>query len=191
MNKRTLIACAIGSLAVGLVVVYLVLTAPKRRIDRFLKEIAKVEIGATSLQNWREELRAAHLQGSSFSCDGRDCAISEKVQVKALHRLRLAPLSGIAASVTFKDGVASEVNVWFEIDDHNIAGAMEPGTGATVRLSTETESCPQHYCTYVRERWGYPWAVVVMDSAASQDERARAFAINTGCLTRIGGCKKP
>jgi hypothetical protein len=190
MRKRTLILSLSALLVVGLIVGYIALTAPKRRIDRFLTEVANVEIGATKLQDWREQLRAAGLQGASFSCEGENCTISEQAQIKALSTLRLAPLSGVAASVNFKEGIASEIYVWLEIDDHDIAGAMEPGTGATIRLSMQSQSCPQHYCTYVRERWGHPWGVVVMDSAASRKERTRAFAINTDCLTRIGGCKK-
>jgi len=168
-----------------------VLTAPKKRMDGFLKEVAKVEIGVTTLQDWREQLRTADIHDGSRSCNGASCTISEKAQIGILSRLRLAPLSGIAVSVSFRNGLASEINVWFEIDDHNIGGAMEPGTGATIRLSSESTSCPQHFCTYLRERWGYPWAVIVMDSGASDNERAKAFAIDMGCLTTIGGCKKP
>ncbi len=190
MKKRTLTACITAFLIVGLAVGYVGLTAPQRRIGRFLEETAKVEIGMTRLNDWREQLQAAHVKDSSVSCDENACRVSEEAQVRMLHRLRLAPLSGISASVTFKDGVASEVDAYLEVEDRDVAGAMEPGTGATIHESTQSRSCPQHYCSYVKERWGHPWGVVEMDSGASGEDRAKAFAINTGCLTRIGGCRK-
>ncbi|MGA8430096.1 MAG: hypothetical protein WB729_09765 [Candidatus Sulfotelmatobacter sp.] len=108
-----------------------------------------------------------------------------------LHKLQLAPLSGIVATVKFKNGIASEIYVYLEIDDRDAAGTMQPGTGATIHLSAQSQSCAQHFCTYLTQRWGYPWAVVEMDSDASKEAQAKALAIKTGCLIKIGGCKKP
>lgn len=186
-----LVGWMLAIVLVALLATYFVLTAPVRRARRLLGEIAKVEIGTTTVEQFRRQLQAARLQTSSIACQGSDCTLSERAEVRTTSRLRLAPLTGIVTSVSFKDGIASEVYVWLEILDHNTARGMVPGTGVTVHESLESRSCPDHFCTYVSERDGYPWAVVEMDAAAPKEQRGRAFAINVGCMTKIGGCKRP
>ena len=79
-----------------------------------------------------------------------------------------------------------------KIDDAPDAnGAMYPGTGATVHQATDTRSCNQHYSTYARQNGQHYWAVVTMDSCVLPEDRAKALAINSGCLAKIGGCKSP
>jgi hypothetical protein len=107
-----------------------------------------------------------------------------------LHKFHLAPLSGIVASVNFKNGVATEAQILLEIDDRDAGGQNQPGTGATIHWVLHSMSCPQHLCTYLKEKWGYSWAVVELDSDVTKTEVERVFAINTNCLIRIGGCTK-
>jgi hypothetical protein len=66
MRKRTLILSLSALLVVGLIVGHIALTAPKRRIDRFLTEVANVEIGATKLQDWREQVASRGSSGCIF-----------------------------------------------------------------------------------------------------------------------------
>jgi hypothetical protein len=173
----------------GSIVSYFVVTAPQRRMQRFLSQLAKVDIGTTTIADWRRQMQAAHLRGVGSACDGGNCTISQQVQVSAVSRLRLAPPSGITASVTFKGGIASEIYVWLQVDNRRTGTSTPSGTGATIHETQESRSCPQHFCNYVTERSGYPWAVVEMDSAASMQDRAKAFALNIGCLTKLRGCR--
>jgi hypothetical protein len=173
----------------GVIASYFLVTAPQRRMQRVLKELSTVEVGSTTIQSWRSRMRAAKLDPSSLTCQGGTCRFSQKVQVRALSRLRLAPASIISTYLTFNDGIASEIYVWFEIDDQRAGKTMQPGTGATVHETQQSRSCPQHYCTYVTDRGGYRWAVIEIDSAASPDDRAKAFGIDIGCLTKFGGCR--
>lgn len=173
----------------GLIVSYFFVTAPQRRMRRFLKELANVEVGKSNIADWRRQVKAANLPRESLLCDGGNCTISQKAQVRSISRLRLAPPSSMTASVSFQNGIASEIYVWLEIDNQKTAGATQPGAGATIHETLESRSCPLHYCTYITDRSGHPWAVVEMDSAASAEERAKAFTLNIGCLTKFGGCK--
>lgn len=172
----------------GVIASYFVVTAPQRRMRRVLKELAAVEAGSTTIQSWRSRMRAAKFDTNSLSCQAGTCTFSQKVEVRALSRLRLAPASVISTNLTFNDGIASEIYVWLEIDDQKTGKIMQPGTGVTVHETQQSRSCAQHFCAYVTARAGYPWAVIEMDSAASPDERTKAFAIDIGCLTKLGGC---
>jgi len=180
----------LASVLIAVLVTYLFLTAPVRRADKLLKQVATIQAGTTTLQQFQSQLRAAHLQPRSFSCQESDCTISERSEVRIIARFRLAPPTAILTSVSFKNGVASEIYVWLEIHDRQAVIPTTPGTGATIHESALSRSCPEHFCTYVTERSGYPWAVVEIDAVARPEDRARAFAVNVGCLTKLGGCKR-
>ena len=175
---------------IGVIAYQWAVVAPKRRMDRFLAELSRIEMGSTKFEDWRQRLNDAHIRSASISCNAGDCTIMENAKFQLLHKVRLAPLSGMQATVTFKGGIASEAQVLLEVDDRETAGVMQPGTGVTIAWSLESKRCPQHYCSYVKDRWGYDWGVVEMDSGVSSEQRTKAFAIDTDCLTKIGGCKR-
>lgn len=74
-------------------------------------------------------------------------------------------------------------------DSPDTAGVMRPGTGATVHQGVVGDTCNQHYSSYTKESDQHYWKVVTMDSCVLRAERAKALAINSGCLSRIGGCR--
>ncbi|HLV88632.1 MAG TPA: hypothetical protein VKV39_16730 [Candidatus Sulfotelmatobacter sp.] len=190
VSAGVLAGWVVALVLVAVLVAYLVFTAPVRQAGRLVKEVSKIEIGATTVDQFRRQLQEAKLTTISITCQASDCTAAGRAEVPSVSRLHLAPPTGIVVSANFKDGIASEVYVWVEIKDHTTAGVIGPGTGATVHESLQSRSCPEHFCTYVRERSGYPWAVVEMDASAPKEIRDRAFAINVGCLTKMGGCKK-
>ena len=98
------------------------------------------------------------------------------------------------ASVGFEDGVASRIEVFLTVGKADGKGDWREDTGVVVRQSTTKirRPCNQHDRLNVQKRYGVDdrhWATIGMDSCVLPDERARAIAINSGCLTRIGGCK--
>jgi len=181
---------ALSAVLITVLAAYIFLTAPVRRADRLLKQVAEIQVGTTTLDQFQKQLRDAHLRTTSVSCQAGECTISERSEVRSVSRFRLAPPAAILTSVSFKDGVSSEIYVWMEVEDDINAGTRGPGTGATIHESALSRSCPEHFCTYVKNRSGYPWAVVEMDAVAAKEDRARAFALNVGCLTKLGGCKR-
>jgi hypothetical protein len=72
-------------------------------------------------------------------------------------------------------------------------GKWHDDKNVVVRQTTDVQSgCDSHYHFEVRKRGGNDepyWATVAMDSCVSFQERAKTLAINSSCLTRIGGCK--
>jgi hypothetical protein len=126
-KRATLIVGAI--IVVVTVVVYLILSWPQRELEKFLNQVATVEVGKTRLDDWSKQLEQARIWNWNTSCDHQQtCSIEWQGENKILHRLRLAPRSGALAEVTFNHGVASEINVWVEIDDApDVTGVMYPG----------------------------------------------------------------
>jgi hypothetical protein len=187
--KNAILITAATILAVT-IALYLVVTSPQRELDRFLNQVAHVEVGKTKLEEWRKQLEQMHLSNWSVSCEQQTCGVGWRGDNTTLYRLRLAPKSTVAAEVGFKDGIASEINVWAEIDGSpDAAGVMQPGTGATVHQAATRGTCSQHYSTYTKQSGRHYWRVVTMDLCVLPEDRMKALAINSGCLTRLGGCK--
>jgi len=106
----------------------------------------------------------------------------------------VSPPTILDASVGFKNGVAEEIYIAFVVEDRNSQGEWYEARVVAVRLSSEQpEACHPDYILRVHEPnqvGGRNWATVNMDSCVSPKARANALAINTSCLTRIGGCKE-
>jgi hypothetical protein len=189
---KTAILTAAVILLVAAVALYVNATSPQKELNRFLNQVATLEVGKTELPDWRTRLERAHLSNWSMACDQQTCNVRWRGENKLLHKLRLAPRSVVECDVQFKNGIASGMDIWVEIDDTaDASGAMYPGTGVTVHQATDSRSCNQHYSTYTKQKGQRYWGVATMDSCVLPEDRARALAITTGCLARIGGCKSP
>ncbi len=190
---RRAILVAVSGLILGLLAtLYLVAELPRRSLDRFLAEVIRINVGSTGFVEWRSHLEQARVSNWSTSCDQQTCGVGWRGENKLLQRLRLAPRSGIAVQVDFKKNIASDIHIWVEVDDDRDAdGVIHPGTGATVYQGSGPETCKPHYSAYRKPTGRFSWGVVTMDSCVLRGDRAKAFAINTSCLTRIGGCKTP
>jgi len=189
---KTAILTAATIIVVVAAVLYFAVRSPQKELNRFLNQVATVEVGKTELADWRTQLERAHLSNWSMACDQQTCNVGWRGENKLLHELRLAPRSVVECDVQFKNGIASGMDIWVEIDDTaDASGATYPGTGAMVHQPPDSRSCTQHYSTYVKQRGQRYWGVVTMDSCALPEDRAKALAINSGCLAEIGGCKSP
>ena len=151
-----------------------------------------MQTGQTTLEDWRRQLQRAHVQHLVFSCDQQNCGFSLQEENSLLRKPRRAPRSIAVASVAFKDGIASETYTAMVIQGRNGKGEGYDDKGVVVRQSSDRPtSCNLHYHLSVKQRYGVGerfWATIVMDSCVSPKDRAKAFAINTACLSKIGGC---
>ncbi|MGB9106643.1 MAG: hypothetical protein WCC59_17960 [Terriglobales bacterium] len=187
--KKVILMTPVAIVALA-AVMYLVITSPRSSLRHFLREIGTVQIGKTTLEDWRKQVAPAHLSNVTFTCIQRACSVSWDGNNRLLHRLRLAPLSSVKASIEFQDGIASDIYIWTEIDDARDArGVMYLGTGATVHQTGNPQACNKHYFPDLKLHGNREWGTVTMDSCVSSEDRAKALAINTSCLTTIGGCK--
>jgi len=173
---------------------FVTVTAPRRDLDRFMREVGTVEFGKTKLEDWRRKVAEAQLAGLNFACDRQNCGVGLQRENKLLHKFRVAPPTIVDASVGFKNGVADEIYIALVVGGRNDQGEWYDDKGVVVRLSSDQpKACHPDYVLRVKNRnqvGDRYWATVSMDSCVSREARAKAVAINTACLTRIGGCKE-
>ena len=190
MIKEILVAC-VSACVVALLAVWLV-NQPRRNFDRFLKEVATVEMGKTKLDEWRRQLDEEHISNVALKCAQQTCGIGWSGENRLLRKLRLAPRTVVSVSVGFKDGIADEIYILLSILKRNDQGDWLDDRGVVVRQHTDVPlTCDPQYRLDVRQHSGVGdryWATVAMDACVSPADRTKAIAINTSCLTKIGGC---
>ena len=186
------ILTAAGLAAVIMGAFYWWASAPRRNLDRFLAQILTVNLGSTSLAQWRSQVDQAHINGLNIDCEQENCGISWRGSNDLIHDLRLGPKTAADVSVGFRNGIASAIYLVFVVGKQTQTQGWIDGKDVVVRESSDAASCHQDYLLSVKRRYEVGdqfWATVAMDPCISPDNRSKAFAINTGCLTRIGGCK--
>jgi hypothetical protein len=192
VRKRVTLLAA-GAALVGIAALYLAVTSPERDLNRFLDKLATIEVGKTRLDIWLETVEQMRSPHVIVRCDQRSCGIGWRGGNSILKALRLAPQTIVDASVGFDDGIASEIYIVMEVAEHNEIKDWHQDRIVVVRLSDENPSaCHDHYKAELTRRYGAGEdnrATVAMDRCVSRGEFTSAVAINTGCLTRIGGCK--
>ncbi len=178
------------ALTVGAVVVcYLAITYPRRERDHVLEQVRKVEIGKTKLADWRTGLEHSPAGAGRLVCDGQICGVAWEIENRLLRKLHLAPRTTARVEVDFTGGTADDFYIWIEVDNLSDAnGRRFPGAGATVHQSNDPRICNPNYRSYLKENSGKRWAVATMGPCVSRDNRAKAMAINTGCLSKVRGC---
>ncbi len=187
LRIRILFGSAIACAAVAAVILHQVIISPRRNLDRFLREVASVEVGKTKIEDWRKQLERAHLSDldERFSERAGSVGCTEKNTI--LQRLRLAPPTVAWCFVSFERGVAIQISAavleeipdpyWHVVNERHVFVVIE-GDGS--------EPCTPHYrAGHITDSRGS----VFMSPCVLPEDRARAFAINTSCLSRIGGCK--
>jgi hypothetical protein len=184
--------CASIALLAATILAHVSVTAPRRNLGRFLSEVATVQMGKTKMEDWRQRLGQARLSNLTFGCEQQNCSVGLREENKLLHMLRLAPPTIAEASVAFKNGMASGIYVIVAIETRDKNGEWHDDKGVVVRLDASPPgACHPHYNRLSKYRSGIGdeyWVTVGMDSYVSPDDRAKALAINSFCLTRISGC---
>ena len=193
MKKTNLIASVSASAAIAFGILYLAVTSPRRTLDRLLSEVATVEVGQTKLAEWRTQVERDQHSNVAVKCDQYTCAVGCSRENSLLRRLRLAPRTTLGVNVGFRNGIASEIYIILVIGKRDDKGEWRDDRGVVVRQSEDVPgACNPHFTLDLNpRRVTVPgsWATVAMDSCVSRQDRARAIAINSSCLTRIGGCK--
>ena len=136
LKKRTLTALGATLAAIVMVIMYATVTSPRRNLDRFLKQVATVEVGKTRFSDLRGQAERAHISNVRVKCDQQVCFIAWRGENTILQKLRLAPLTYVQASVGFKDGVADEIYIIMEMP----TGPSTPSKIAVVRQSVRSPS---------------------------------------------------
>lgn len=192
MTKQKSIATALGIAIILVGTFYWRASAPQRDLDRFLAQLGVVKVGTTPLAEWQKQVEKAHISGVNVTCQRDTCGISWRGSNDLFHDLRLGPKTAADVSVGFKNGIASEIYVALVVGKQTEAQGWIDDKGVVVRESSDAASCHRDYQLSVKRRQEIGdefWATVAMDPCISPDNRSKALAVNTGCLTRITGCK--
>ena len=163
--------------------VYFVAFAPSRQLTRFLREISRVEIGKTSWDDWHAEVVRAKISNVDFQCNQQTCSAALRLKNGIL-----APASAALAEVAFENGTASQIYVVFATQSAEAAGIPRDDKGVVIRASSGVQNCKPVYDVKQRNQGERFWVTISMNSCTEQEDRTRALAINTRCLTKIGGC---
>ena len=135
-----------------------------------------------------------------------ECRYDFTVTNALLHRLRLAPLSGMTGNIITNDKVVTGIGFHSDISVGNLANCNIGSTNcdfgyvAHIDVGQRMERmrlnahryCDQPICMKRINITppGYPNGVMIDVSASAPiSERNRVFALNTSCFTKIGGCK--
>jgi hypothetical protein len=188
---KTRILVPLVALAVGAVVLsYLAITYPRRNLDHVLEQVRKAEVGKSKLADWRTGLEHSPAGAGNLVCEGQICGVGWRIENKFLQKLHLAPRTTATVSLEFKGGIADDFYIWIEVDNlSDVNGQRFPGAGATVHQSNDPRTCSPNYRSYLKENSGKRWAVAAMGPCVSPDNRAKAMAIDSGCLSKVGGCE--
>jgi hypothetical protein len=76
---------------VAAMLAFITVTAPRRDLHRFMKDLGTVEVGKTKLEDWRHKVGEAQLAGLIFVCDQQTCGVGLQRENKLLHKFRMAP----------------------------------------------------------------------------------------------------
>jgi hypothetical protein len=68
-RMKTAILTVAVILLVAALALYVDATSPQKELNRFLNQVATVEVGKTELADWRTRLERAHLSNWSMACD--------------------------------------------------------------------------------------------------------------------------
>lgn len=100
-----------------------------------------------------------------------------------LARLRLAPWTRLGVLVGLKDGTLDYVSL-----EYYVACRADMSSGIRIEeLPALSERAP--YQVTVIPLGGKPPTIKIeLTPAAGSDQRSKAFGLNIGCLTRLGGC---
>lgn len=164
---------------------YFVASAPSRQLTRFLREISRVEIGKTSWDDWCAEVVRAKISNVDFQCNQQECSAAQRLKNGIL-----APPSAVLAEVAFQNGVASQIYVAFATQSRKNERIPRDDKGVVIRAPSGAQSCkPVYYARQRNQSGEHFWVDISMNSRTEQDDWTRALAINTRCLTKIGGCR--
>lgn len=152
--------------------------------NAFLSDVRKLHLG----QSTYDDVLRIHAKYKSRAlvdgdgCNTNSCTIDFSDDNKWLYYFGLVPGARFSASLAVKQGVLVKIGLSLNSDPHYDASTDEtladPDTspyevGGKKLLSGRAYS--------------YVWARIT--SAATPDEREKAYAFNMACLTKLGGCK--
>jgi hypothetical protein len=150
--------------------------------NRFLSDVRKLRVGQST---YDDVLRIQTNYKSRSSVEGKECdqnlcILDFSFDNRWLYHSGLVPGSRFTGSLTVRKGILDRVKLSLLSNPRNDA------------VTEEVPAAPNLSAYEVGGRksgkaYSYVWAQIT--SAASADDRQKAYAFNLACLTKWGGCK--
>jgi hypothetical protein len=183
--KRVVWLIILVVLVIAVASVLIVASRQQRLARAFMAELQTVQVGSGDVKVMRE-LRDKCGPGCSQSgghCDEDSCELIFGFDNSPFWQLRAAPMTHLGGSVALHKNVIDYEAVVYRV---SCGGQLWSGANITQFPASQTETPFQLSVGPAGGR--PPFLTVRMTSAASAEERTRAFDLNLLCLSRIGGC---
>jgi len=151
--------------------------------DAFLSDVRGLRVG----QSTYDDVLRIQTKYKSYSsvegnrCDRDLCDVDFLSGNKWLYELGLVPGAMFTGGVRVRGGVLTRISVGFL--------SAPPYGAATEEIPADPSVSPYEVHGRVYSSETYAFISVRITSAASEDERQKAYAYNLACLTKLGGCK--
>jgi hypothetical protein len=152
--------------------------------DEFLSDVRKLRVGQSTYEDVLR-IQANYKSRSSVqgnACDRNLCILDFCFENNWLYHFGLVPGSRFIGSLMVRRGILVKVSLSLLSDPRY--DAMTEETPADPNVSVYDVG-GRKFST--GQAYSYVWAHIT--SAASEDERQKAYAFNLSCLTKWGGCK--
>jgi hypothetical protein len=156
----------------------------RERGEAFLSNVRRLRVGQSTYDDV-VAIETRYKSQSSFygdRCDRDLCDVDSLFGNKWLYELGLVPGAMFTGGLRVRRGILTRISV---------------SVDSNPRYNATTEEIPAdpgvspyefHGRSYVEsETYAFIW--VRITTAASEEERQKAYAFNLACLTKLGGCK--
>jgi hypothetical protein len=157
----------------------------RKRAEEFLREASALRLRVTTAKQIEELVGryGGHVEPST--CSSRGCGYFFSFDNGWLHRLHLAPRTSFTCTLAVSDGVLDYRRVFLT------SGNTSAVFGAFIdeRLSSPPGIPEPFHASLQTEGSGARWRVHVdMTADATSEQHKMAYAVNLGCLSKLGGC---
>ena len=152
--------------------------------DEFLSDVRKLRVGQSTYDDVLK-IQANYKSRSSVQgngCDRNLCILSFSFENRWLYHFGLVPGARFTGSLAVRRGILAGVSLYLVSNPRYDAKTEETPADPNV---SPYDVGGRKFST--RQAYSYIWAHIT--SAASEDQREKAYAFNLACLTKWGGCK--
>jgi hypothetical protein len=181
-RRKTAIALLFLFLAAS-AIGFLVVRSTKTQAQGFLAAYRTLAVGTTSYDNAKQQLAdyRAILKPPS-SCTQQECDVVFNIENSLLHRLHLAPPTGLSGTLYFRNDILVAKYVYFGQGmccvvrvAELLPQAMKSSKGLDVRVQADDHGSPMR-------------AFFTLAADATSEQASYAYDFNLSCISKLRGC---
>lgn len=162
---------------------FLVVRGTKTQAEGFLAAYRTLTVGTTSYDNATQQLaKYRSILKVTSGCTQQECDVVFKIENSLLHRLHLAPPTGLSGTLYFRNDILVAKYVYFgqgmccvvrvaEFSRHN----LKSSEGLDVRVEADDHGSPMR-------------AFFTLNADATSEQANYAYDFNLSCISKLRGC---